>query len=325
MNKRIVSMVALVGMLSAVATPPVFSASETPNDGSTMKSMVPLLKDKPPLANWTAANGSPRAVLLCLHELGMHSGLFDNLGTRMAAQNYTVYALDLRGFGGWKNVKGPEGRMSLERTLDDIKESVEALHSKYPGLPVFILGEAMGGALALQAASKFPDLIQGTISSAPGGDHYHGRHNYMRVCSHLLSSGPNKQFDMGKELISMATPRAAVREAIEKDPEVRLDLAPRELMACQFFMYKSKDMARRITSSPVLIVQGQKDGESVPDGANKVYEHLATNDKQMLALAEGDHYVYEDPKVSDVAFNGTLGWIEAHLSKDTAPKAKTGN
>lgn len=313
------TLVSVLAMLSIGALP---GKCEVETSSNAVRTNVELLKGKPPLANWISSNTTPKAVLLCLHELGMYSGVFENLGTRMAAQNYTVYALDLRGFGGWKKVTGTEGRMSLDRTLVDIKESVEALHGKYPGLPVFVLGEAMGGALALKAAATFPDLIQGTISSAPSGEHFHGTHNYMSVCKHLVTKGPNKRFAMGKELIAMATPRESVRESFEKDPEIRLDPAPSELMACQFFMYKTKDMARRITNSPVLIVQGQKDGESIPSGANKVFDSLATSDKQMMALADGDHYVYEDPKVNDIAFNGTLSWIEAHLSKQPATTTK---
>jgi esterase/lipase len=70
----------------------------------------------------------------------------------------------------------------------------------------------------------------------------------------------------------------------------------------------------------VLIVQGQQDGESIPSGAKKVFDSLSTKDKQMLALNDADHYVYEDPHVNDVAFNSTVSWIESHLNQPSTTK-----
>ncbi|HEY9712420.1 MAG TPA: alpha/beta fold hydrolase [Chroococcales cyanobacterium] len=296
----------------AEAEPASAPAAADASDALVTRTRVEVLKGKPTFINWKPSV-APRAVLLCLHELGMHAGRFEDLGQRMARNGYDVYAMDLRGFGEWSSVKGHEGRMDLDNTMADVKEACTALKESHPDMPVFLLGEAMGGALALRAAETFPDLIQGTISAAPGGEHYKTTHNYMTVCHRLITGGPNKRFAYGKELIDNATPKQELRDDLQKDPSVRLDLAPRELMACQFFMYKTRNMARRITKTPVLIVQGQQDGESKPEGATKVYDRLGTKDKQMLSVSDGDHYVYEDKKVSDKTFTDTLSWLNSHL------------
>src|SRR5262249_10088048 len=141
-------------------------------------STVGLVPGNPPALYWKAS-GQPKAALLCLHELGLHSGVFDDLGKRMSAQGVAVYSIDLRGFGGWQERKEPEARMDLDKTLADVKGSVEIIHTLHAGIPVFVLGEAMGGALALQAAAQFPNLISGVISAAPGGDHFKTANNYM--------------------------------------------------------------------------------------------------------------------------------------------------
>jgi acylglycerol lipase len=273
---------------------------------------VSILPGQPDFRVWPPA-GAPKAVLLCLHEIGMHSGQFKDLGQRMADQGYMVYAMDERGFGQWDKVKTSDARMNLGKTLEDIHQAVIVLHQKHPGLPVFLLGEAMGGALALKAAANFPDLIKGTISSAPAGEHYGTTHNYMKVCEHLLT-GPSKKFSYGKELIAQGTPRADLRTSMENDPGVRLNLSPTELMDCQFFMYQTKAFAKQIKSVPVMIVQGQQDHESKPTGAQRVYDNLATKDKQMLAVQEGDHYVFEDTHVNDKALQATVGWLDQHLA-----------
>src|ERR1700722_14796743 len=82
---------------------------------------VDLLVNKPPLLKWNA-NGTPKGVVLCLHELGMYSGVFQDTGTRLAKSGYIVYAMDERGFGGWEKIKGPDSKMNLDKTLADIKD-----------------------------------------------------------------------------------------------------------------------------------------------------------------------------------------------------------
>src|SRR5262249_4091879 len=199
------------------------------------------------------ASGQPKAALLCLHELGLHSGVFDDLGKRMSAQGVAVYSIDLRGFGGWQEMKGPEAKMDLDKTLADVKGSVEYIRKLQSDIPVFVLGEAMGGALALQAAAQFPDLIAGVISAAPGGDHFKTAANYMTIGTRVATLRANKDSGYSETLMEMATPKEDLRESFKKDSDVRLDLTPRELMACQFFMYKTKKFAKQIKNTPVMI------------------------------------------------------------------------
>lgn len=273
---------------------------------------VTLVDDMPPLLFWKAEDSSSKGTVLCLHELGMHKGCFDDLGRRLSSKGYDVYSMDLRGFGGWAQ-RGKEGQMDLKNTLADIKQTVEKLKKDKPDSQIYLLGEAMGGALALEAASKYPELISGTISATPGGEHFKTFSNYMSVGG-KLAIGPNRRFNKGEELIEMGTPRKDLQEAIKQDSGVRLDLSPRELIACQFYMYKTKRFAKRIKTMPVLIVQGERDGESRPEGSRKVFDQLGTEKKQYLSVKDGDHYVYEDTKVNDEAMNTTVAWLDKHTS-----------
>ena len=275
---------------------------------------VGLVPGNPPALSWKP-EGNPRGVILCLHELGFYNGVFDNLGTRMSKEGLAVYAIDLRGFGGWSQIDSKDSRMDLDKTLDDVKGSVEVLHKLHPGLPVFVLGEAMGGALALKAAAEFPALIQGSITAAPGGEHFKTTKNYLTIAGKLVTTGPNHNCSYGEDLLAIATQKPELQDVLAQDEKVRLDLAPRELMDCQFFMYKTRKMAQKIKDVPVLVVHGARDGESKEVGSEKVYNNLATKDKQYLKVEDGDHYTYEDVKVSDAAFNATLSWIDKHIGK----------
>ena len=167
---------------------------------------VGLVAGNPPALYWKAAD-KPKAAVLCLHELGLYNGVFDDLGQRLSRKGFDVYAIDLRGFGGWADIPGDASKMDLDKTLADVKGSLEVIHKLHPDTPVFILGEAMGGALALKAAGEFPQLVAGIISAAPGGDHYGTAKNYSTVSTKLITGGPNETFAYGEELMALATPK----------------------------------------------------------------------------------------------------------------------
>lgn len=276
---------------------------------------IGLVPGNPPGVYW-APEKKAKAVVLCLHELGLYSGVFDDLGRRLADKDIAVYAIDLRGFGGWRELEEKnrkDGKMDLGKSLADVKSSCQVIRNLQPGVPVFILGEAMGGALALQAAEQFPDLIDGVISSVPGGDHFNTANNYVTVASGM-ALGAKHAFGLAENLMNLATPKRELRDVFRSDEKVRLDVTSGEMIACQFYMYKTKSMAREITNTPVLIVHGEKDGESKLIGSKAVYENLATKDKKFALLEAGDHYTFEDTKVSDEAFDVALSWISNHIS-----------
>jgi acylglycerol lipase len=275
---------------------------------------VGLVPGMPPALVWKG-DAKPRAAVLCLHELGFYSGNFDDLGNRLSKQGMIVYAIDERGFGGWSDIPGKESKMDMDRIVKDIKDSAEVIHKLNPNTPLFLLGEAMGGSLVLKVAADNPQLVSGVITAAPAGDHYNSSKNYAVVTKEIIKGGPNEVCDYGDQLMESATPREELRTAFREDPKVRLDLAPRELMACQFFMYKTKAMAKQIKETPVLVVHGAKDGESKESGSADIYKALKTKDKDYLVLPDGDHYTYEDIKVSSTAFDKTLAWIEKHLAQ----------
>ncbi len=268
---------------------------------------IDLIDGMPAILFWRSKSNESKASVLCLHELGMHGGVFDDLASKLSQKGYNVYAMDLRGFGGWSD-RGSEGKMNLKNTLSDISKVSEAIGKREPGSKLFLLGEAMGGALALEAAAKFPDTIAGVISSAPGGEHFNAFQNYLSVGSRFTTG--NKRYNKGEELMALATPKKELQQAFKNDSNVRLDLEPSELMTCQFYMYKTKRFARQIKDTPVMIVQGLKDGESKPEGAKRIFDNLGTKDRKYLTVEDGDHYVYEDTSVNDKALQETIAWLE---------------
>jgi alpha-beta hydrolase superfamily lysophospholipase len=114
-----------------------------------------------PLRAWRP-DGPPRFVLLALHGVGDHGGNFlEESGPALAAGGALVYAYDQRGFG-WTATRGFwAGRATLAA---DARTAVALLRARHPGLPFFLLGESLGGAVALLAEAPGVD---GLILSSP--------------------------------------------------------------------------------------------------------------------------------------------------------------
>jgi alpha-beta hydrolase superfamily lysophospholipase len=116
-----------------------------------------------PLRHWDAQN--PKAVIVALHGMSDYSEAFDMPGPWWAFNGIAVYAYDQRGFGGAPNPGIWAGGDAMRGDLDDF---VDAVQAKYPGIPVYALGESMGGAVVLSAlAGPHPPHIAGAILVAP--------------------------------------------------------------------------------------------------------------------------------------------------------------
>jgi acylglycerol lipase len=115
------------------------------------------------LMHWDAK--TPFAAIVALHGMSDYSNAFAMPAPWWAEHGISTYAYDQRSFG-----RSPEpgiwpGNAILRRDLSDFVGVVNAQH---PGLPVYVLGESMGGAVAISAfASDVPPQADGLILVAP--------------------------------------------------------------------------------------------------------------------------------------------------------------
>lgn len=86
-------------------------------------------------------------------------------GSWWAEHGITTLAYDQRGFGAAPDPGVWAGAATMRQDLDDF---VDAVRAKYPGVPVYALGESMGGAVVLSSlATPNPPHVDGAILVAP--------------------------------------------------------------------------------------------------------------------------------------------------------------
>ena len=117
-----------------------------------------------PMNTWSAA-GEPSAVVLAMHGFNDYSNAFETTAHSFAENKVTTYAIDQRGFGATEQ-RGIWAGAAIMQT--DLITTVNLLCEKYAGLPLFVLGESMGGAVILSAEQQLASTcIQGVILMAP--------------------------------------------------------------------------------------------------------------------------------------------------------------
>ncbi len=271
-----------------------------------------------PCLSWLNPLGKPKAIILCVHGLGLHSGSYEKFGKAMAPRGYAIYAVDVRGFGSWMAAKGRE-KCDFKHCTDDIVSTLNVLRMANPGVPVYLLGESMGGAIAMDVAAEQPELINGLISAVPAAERFKSKRTDLKVFLHLLTG--NRKVNVEKSVVDRATEDHALREEWTEDPLGRVELSPHELMQFQSFMNDNHDRAKKIDRMPVLLVQGGKDKLVKAEGTKELFEELKTEDKNLALINGAEHLVYEEGQFSPEVLELTDNWIKQRLPNQAGNQA----
>lgn len=119
-----------------------------------------------PLLQWGPKDRAPWAVIVALHGMNDHNASFRLAGPWWAEQGIETWAFDQRGFGGAPGRGVWAGR---RRMTDDVREAVAMARARHPGAVVAVVGESMGGSVAVAAfASDDPPDADRVVLLAPG-------------------------------------------------------------------------------------------------------------------------------------------------------------
>ena len=120
-----------------------------------------------PVKQW----GDPaesEVIILALHGLNDYSQGFDSTGNYLSRHKIALISYDQRGFGA---TAGHGYWHGSQRLIDDSLIMLRLLQEKFPGRPLFMLGESMGGAIVLAALHEqshdMYKTVYGTILLAP--------------------------------------------------------------------------------------------------------------------------------------------------------------
>jgi alpha-beta hydrolase superfamily lysophospholipase len=117
-----------------------------------------------PVSIWRPT-AEPKAVILALHGFNDYRNAFAGVGPYFAEHGIITYAYDQRGFGA---TVLPGRWPGVARLRKDLAAAAALVRARHPDLPLYVLGESMGGAVAMTAGAGHQLAgVRGLILSAP--------------------------------------------------------------------------------------------------------------------------------------------------------------
>jgi alpha-beta hydrolase superfamily lysophospholipase len=264
------------------------------------------------LMHWDAKD--PKAVIVALHGMSDYSNAFAMPAPWWAKNGISTYAYDQRGFGRSPNTGIWGGDDVMCRDLSDF---VGVIRARFPGLPVFVLGESMGGAVAMAAfASKSPPKADGVILVSPAVWSRATMPLTYRVALWVTSHTLRWMSLSGNGLKLMPSDNYQMLLANGRDPLFQKSARADAIYGLVTLMDDAYNAPPRLDHLPLLYLYGGND-QIIPQGpTQKVVKELGPN-ATTKRYPKGYHMLLRDlgakPRWADIA-----EWIGEQVKKRVA-------
>jgi alpha-beta hydrolase superfamily lysophospholipase len=255
----------------------------------------------------------PRAAVLLLHGAFDYAAAFDEIGPKLARRGFTALAIDQRGFGATASRGTWPGAATM--AADAAAAACFLLARMPPATPLFVLGESIGGAVAIHAAANglIPQL-RGLVLAAPGALASAFRQRllvWLAAGVRALAGDAELVFERlsGWEL----TPAAAIR--LIGDPLVMRRIRPPMLCGMADLARSSVSEAAHVCV-PVLTMVGARDELVRRSCIRRLFDNLG-GDKTWLVVADAPHLLLHWRRGAEV-LREAADWMEARLARPPA-------
>lgn len=257
--------------------------------------------------SWTPQS-TPRAVVVICHGVNSHGGQYTWASEQLIGDGLVTYALDLRGRG-----RSEGERFYVEDVADyvsDVGNTVKLAKSRYPGLPVFVLGHSAGGVVSSVYVLDNQAELAGFICEsfafqvpAPGF-----ALAAIKAISHIAPRLPvltlkNEDFSRDPEAV----------EALNNDPLIAHEVQPAITVAALVRADERLKAEFPSITLPVLIMHGTADKATVCHGSEFFYQTAGSIDKT-LKLYEGHYH----DLLSDIGKEQVMGDIREWIGRRIA-------
>jgi pimeloyl-ACP methyl ester carboxylesterase len=249
-----------------------------------------VLSNGHPLAVWSRAPATPRAVLVLVHGRTWSSrpdfdlqvpGLQRSVLASLAAQGVAAYAVDLRGYG--ETPRDKTEFLTPRVAAQDVAAVVQWAAARHPNLPPpSLLGWSLGGAVAHLTAQapglNLSALILFGFTMEPGLDYA-----ALPVPAKPARTKTTRTDALSDFISPKVTPAAVtaafVAQALAADP-VRMDWIKEE-------EFNNLEPAR--LTMPTMILHGSRDPGVPMDVTARFFQKIAAPQRQWTLLPGADH------------------------------------
>lgn len=244
---------------------------------------------------------------------------FEGIAKKIAAAGYGVYAIDHPGFGLSEGLHGYVPKFS--DMVDNVIEQYTRIKGRpeVRGMPRFLLGQSMGGAVALKVHLKEQREWDGVVLVAP-------------MCKITEEMKPPEALQKVLIFLSRLTPKAKLVPTKDLGELAFRDAQKRKLADYNVISYSDQTRLKTAVellnatnelesevekvSSPLLILHGAADKVTDPNISKFLYEKAASKDKTLKLYDGSYHCILEgesDERIFEV-LDDIIAWLDAHCT-----------
>ena len=305
--KIVVYLLLSFGLL-ACATPRVQVASDT-TQVPRLTPVAAVMADgyRLPLSVWQPA-AEPQAIVLGLHGFNDYRQAFAAPAEYLAANGVMTYAYDQRGFGETEQRGIWPGADVLQQ---DANTMVQLLCKRYPGIPLYLVGESMGGAVVMDLVQG-PEIpcLSGIILVAPAVWGWQTMPVWQRSALWLAAHTTPASTLTGDGLDISPSDNTEMLRALGRDPLVIKATRIDAVFGLTNLMESALQSSQQLTL-PALILYGENDDIIPPNSMCEMIEGLPDPEAarwRMTLYPEGYHMLTRDLQAT-VVLQDRLAWM----------------
>ncbi|MDX2038657.1 MAG: alpha/beta fold hydrolase [Isosphaeraceae bacterium] len=270
------------------------------------------------VTSWTDRDRRPIGRLLILHGVQSHADWYHNLGRVLAERGFDSVFPDRRGSGA--NIEARGHTPSLGRLLEDVSESLVALRSRDPVVPVGLAGISWGGKLAVVTAGKRPDLVDALALVCPGLEPRVGVSPFERIrIAVAYLTRREKKFPIPLSDPALFTDSPEGRRFIADDP-LSLREATAGLLAASSFLDRAVRRIPAHVRQPALLMLAGRD-RIVDNAKTRAYAaRLAAERLDCVEYPMG-HHTLEFEIDPDRYARDLADWFQATFARTSSTRS----
>lgn len=260
-----------------------------------------------PLSVWRPS-GEPQAIVLALHGFNDYRSAFSAPASFLAANHIMTYAYDQRGFGETAQRGIWPGSGVLQ---SDARTVLQLLCEHYPGIPLYLLGESMGGAVVLNMIQNAETTcLSGVVLVAPAVWGWQAMPVWQRSTLWLAAHTVPGYTLTGEGLEITPSDNIEMLRALGRDPLV-IKATRIDAMYGLTNLMESALHSSQPSTLPVLLLYGEKDDIIPPNSVCEMLKGLPDPQAarwRMVLYPDGYHMLTRDLQAA-VVLRDMVEWL----------------
>ncbi|XP_021617320.1 caffeoylshikimate esterase [Manihot esculenta] len=238
---------------------------------------------------------------------------------RLAKEGYAIYGIDYEGHGKSAGLDGYVENM--DNVIDDCSAHFTGICEKEENRKKmrYLLGESMGGAVALLLHFKKPEFWDGAIFAAPMckiADDMRPHPMVINVLTKLTTYIPTWRVLPSKDIIDLAFKVPEVRQEIRSNPYCYKG-RPRIKTGYELFK-TTMELEQKLegVSLPFLVLHGEDDKVTDKKVSQQLHRVASSKDKTIKLYPGMWHgLLYGEPLENiEIVFKDIIGWLEERVA-----------